>query len=124
MPNAAPIVVNDGTSDVTFSPNSVSATHYELQNLAQATIGLREIMHIDRPANDGKETNRRSLRFNVPYHETVGDVTVTKMATVKVEVICAANAPAAIRKRVRELAVSGADSSAFAAMVENPEWVW
>lgn len=126
MPQTQQIVINDGTADVTFSPEMVSSGHVAFQNAAQPNLALRELLHFDRPANDGKETHRRVLRVNVPFQVTdpTTGLTVTKMASFKGECICPADAPASVRKRVRELGSAGLDSTQYTASVETPEWFW
>lgn len=126
MPQTAPVVINDGTADVTFSPEMVSSSHVAFQNVAQGNLALRELLHFDRPATDGKETHRRVLRVNVPY--TITDpstgLSVTKMASFKGECIIPISAPASVRKRVRELGSAGVGSAQYTAAVETPEWFW
>lgn len=126
MPQTQQVVLKDGNASITFSPEMVSAGHVAFQNTAIPDIALRELLHFDRPANDGKETNRRVLRVNVPYQVTdpKTGLTVTKMATFKGECICPSDAPSSVRKRVRELGASGLASAQYAAAVETPEWFW
>lgn len=126
MPQTAPVTINDGTADITFSPDSVSSSHVSFQNMAVASLPLRELLHFDRPSNDGKETHRRVLRVNVPYQVTdpATGLTVTRMATFKGETIVPVDAPSSVRKRVRELGSAGVDSAQYTASVESPEWFW
>lgn len=124
MPSNAPIVVNDGTSDVTFSPDSASGTHVQLQDLSEPVLAKRELLHFDRPSSE-KEQVRRSIRINVPYVETdASGVEVLKMASFKGEFVSPTTAPKAVRTRVRVLAANALESTATQAAVDNPEWFW
>lgn len=123
MPNAAPMTINDGAAPVTFSPDSVTATHAQYQNLAVGTLALREMVHFDRPAN-GKDV-RRTFRVNTPVEVTLADGTkVVKMVTVKVEEISPSDVPAAARTRCRVLAANGLIHADTVKVFDNPEWVW
>lgn len=124
MPANAPIVLNDGLSDITFSPDSSSSTHVQLQNLAVPELNLRELAHFDRPSSVNG-TLRRSARLNVPYVMTLpnGD-SVLKTGTVKIEMTTPPEADSAFRKRLRLLAVSILNSTATEACFDRPEWFW
>lgn len=123
MPAAANMIINDGTANVTFSPDSVSATHAQYQNLAVGTLALREMFHFDRPQS-GKDV-RRSFRVNTPVQVTLADGTVVvKMVTVKVEEISPSDVPVAARTRCRVLAANGLIHVDTVKVFDNPEWVW
>lgn len=123
MPSAAALTINDGTANVVFSPDSVTATHVQYQNLAQPSLALRELFHYDRPATS-KEV-RRSMRVNCPYEITLSDGTkVIKTVTYKVEEISPPDVTSAQRLRARTLAANGLINAASVALFDNPEWVW
>lgn len=124
MPANAPIVLNDGHSDITFSPDSSSPTHVQLQNLAVPELNLRELVHFDRPSSMNG-TLRRSARLNVPYSQTLpnGD-SVLKMGTVKIETTTPPEATQEFRKRLRLLAIAILMSTATEACFDRPEWFW
>lgn len=124
MPQNAPIVVNDGTSDVTFSPDSSSSTHVQLQDLSEAVLAKRELLHFDRPASESAQV-RRSFRINVPYVETDSSgVDTIKMASFKGELVRPSTAPKSVVTRVRVLAGNVLTSAAAVASFDNPEWFW
>lgn len=124
MPQNAPIVINDGTSDVTFSPDSSSSTHVQLQDLSEAVLAERGLLHFDRPSSEGSQI-RRSIRINIPYVETdASGVEVMKMASFKGEFVSPTTAPKSVRTRLRVMASNGLLSSAAVAAVDNPEWFW
>lgn len=124
MPNNAPIVVNDGTSDVTFSPDSSSSTHVQLQNLAEAVLARRELLHFDRPSSENG-TVRRSIRINVPYVETdASGMEIMKMISFKGELVAPTTSSKALRTRVRVLAANTLQSVTAEAVMDNPEWFW
>lgn len=123
MPNAANLVLNDGTANVTFSPDMVTSTHVQYQNLAVGTLALREMAHFDRPAS-GKDV-RRSARINTPVEVTLADGTkVVKMVTVKIEEISPSDVPVAARARCRVLAANMLIHADTVKVFDNPEWVW
>lgn len=123
MPSAANMTINDGTANVVFSPDSVTSTHVQYQNLAVGTLALREMVHYDRPANS--KDVRRTFRVNTPVEVTLADGTkVVKMVTVKVEEISPSDVPAAARTRCRVLAANGLIHADTVKVFDNPEWVW
>lgn len=124
MPNTAPITINDGTSDVVFSPDSVSSTHVQLQDLTEPVLAKRELLHFDRPASE-KGQVRRSVRINVPYVETdASGVETIKMVSFKGEVVAPSTSPKSVRTRVRELAAASLNHATAEAVIDNPEWFW
>lgn len=123
MPAAANVIINDGTANVTFSPDSVSGTHAQYQNLAVGTLALREMIHYDRPAS-GKDV-RRTFRVNTPVEVTLADGSkVVKQITVKIEEISPSDVPVAARTRCRVLAANGLIHADTVKVFDNPEWVW
>lgn len=123
MPSAAALIINDGTANVTFSPDSVTSTHVQYQNLAVGTLALREMFHFDRPSS-GKDV-RRSMRINYPIEVTLADGTkVVKQITVKVEEISPPDVPVAARTRCRVLAANGLIHADTVKVFDNPEWIW
>lgn len=123
MPNTAPIVINDGTSDVTFSPDSVSSTHAVFQDLDATVLAQRELLHYDRPASE-KGQVRRSIRLNVPYVEVVNGVNVIKMVSFKGEMVAPSTSPSGTRTRVRKLASAALNNAISQSVFDNPEWFW
>lgn len=124
MPALVPVAINDGIANVTFSPDSASATHAVLQDLGEAVLAKRALLHYDRPQNE-KSQVRRSVRINVPYTETdeLGK-TVVKMASFKGEFVSPPTAPKAVRTRVRTLAANAMTATPTSSTVDNPEWFW
>lgn len=124
MPALVPVAINDGTSNVTFSPDSASTTHAVLQDLGEVVLAKRALLHYDRPLNE-KSQVRRSVRINVPYTETdeLGKV-VVKMASFKGEFVSPPTAPKAIRTKVRTLAANALIAAPTSSTVDNPEWFW
>lgn len=122
MPNTSPIILNDGSADVTFSPDSVTGTHVLLTNQAAASLDARELLHFDRPANGN--TLRRSLRLNVPLPRNTAAGVVMEMGTFKGEFIFPAGSTAGERERILSLAIAGLSAAATTAAVVNPEWFW
>lgn len=124
MPSNAPIVINDGTSDVTFSPDSGSSTHVQLQDLTEPVLARRELLHFDRPSSE-TGTVRRSIRLNIPYVETDSSgVETLKQVSFKGEFVAPSTSPKSVRTRVRVLAANALESTAAVATVDNPEWFW
>lgn len=124
MPSNAPIVVNDGSSDITFSPDSSSNTHVQLQNKGVGVIAERELMHFDRSASEA-QTIRRSFRVNVPkvYTDSNGAETI-KIVTYKIEMIAERDTDQAHRERAKTLAEGGFATAAADACFVVPEWFW
>jgi hypothetical protein len=123
MPNAAPITVNNGTDDVTFSPDSVTGTHTVFQDLSEAALVKRALLHFDRPQKSNDV--RRSVRVNVPFVETdASGKEVLKQVTLKVEMISPASATGAHRSACLSLGSDLLDHSFVKAVFNNPEWVW
>lgn len=123
MPNANTMNINDGAVAVAFSPDSITSTHAQYQNLAQGTLALREMIHFDRPASS--KDVRRSFRVNTPVEVTLADGTkVVKQVTVKVEEISPADVPVAARTRCRVLAANGIIHADTVKVFDNPEWMW
>lgn len=124
MPNNAPIVINDGTSDITFSPDSSSNTHVVLQNKAVGVIAQRELVHFDRSASEST-TIRRSIRVNVPkvYTDSQG-VETTKIVSYKIEEVADRETDQAHRGRAKALAEGALASAQADAVFVDPEWFW
>lgn len=124
MPALVPVAINDGTVNVTFSPDSASTTHAVLQDLGEVVLAKRALLHYDRPLNE-KSQVRRSVRINLPYTETdeLGKV-VVKMASFKGEFISPPTAPKAVRTKVRTLAANAMIAAPTSSTVDNPEWFW
>jgi hypothetical protein len=124
MPNTAPIVLNNGTADVTFSPDSASSTHVRLQDLTQGVLAQRQSLHFDRPSSEST-TVRRSIRVNLPYVVTAADGTETiEQVSFKGELVAPTTSPKAIRTQVRELGAAALNSATAEAVLDNPEWFW
>lgn len=124
MPNAAPITLNDGVSDVVMSPDVVSSTHVRFQDLSEGVVSERKLLHFDRPAGNG--AIRRSVRINTPLprQDGVGNALPPLMASVKVEFVAPTGSTAAERQALVAL-ISGALSQASVTSIfESPEWVW
>lgn len=124
MPNAQPIAIKkNGTDTVTFSPDSVSGTHVQYQDLSEDKLTLRKLFHFDRPVR-AKDV-RRSLRINLPVNVTLqsGEV-VTRLVSMKVELVSAADVPKVSRTEIRTLAANALVDPAVIAVFDNPEWVW
>lgn len=122
MPNTSPIIVNDGSVDVTFSPDSVTGTHVLLANQAALALNKRELLHYDRPANGN--TLRRSIRLNVPLTRVVASGDVIEMGSFKGEFVFPPGSTVAERQRILALAISSLSAAATTATVVNPEWFW
>lgn len=123
MPNTSPITVNDGTADVVFSPDSVTGTHVLFANQSATSLEMRELLHVDRPANGN--TLRRSIRLNVPLERTnaSGEVLI-EQCSAKVEFVFPASSTRAERDRLIALAQNAIQNSSLTASVANPEWFW
>lgn len=123
MPAAANLSINDGTAAVVFTPDSITATHVQYQNLAQTNLSLRELAHFDRPSS-GKDV-RRSFRVSTPVSVTLADGTVViRTVTTKVEEISPVDVPVAARARCRVLAANGIIHADAVKVFDNPEWVF
>lgn len=123
MPSANTMSISDGTAPVAFSPDSVTSTHVQYQNLAQGVLALRELLHFDRPAS-GKDV-RRSMRVNTPIEVTLADGTkVVKAITYKIEEISPSDVTVAARTRCRLLAANGLIHADAVKVFDNPEWIW
>lgn len=124
MPNAANIVLNDGTADVTFSPDLVTGTHVQYQNLAEGTLAKRGLFHFDRPSS-GSDV-RRAFRINYPV--VVGTDSngneIVKQITFKGEMVSPKEASVAQRSKCLALAQDAAGDAGVIAIFSNPEWVW
>lgn len=124
MPNTAPITINDGTSDITFSPDSASSTHVVLQNQAVSVIAERELLHFDRSAQEGTQV-RRSIRLNMPYVETdANGAEATKFISVKMEMVAPKTSSVTNRVRAKTIAEGAFASSQADAVFTVPEWFW
>lgn len=123
MPAAANMIINDGAANVTFTPDMVTSTHVQYQNLAQGTLALRDMIHFDRPSS-GKDV-RRSFRVNTPIEVTLADGTkVVKTVTFKCEEISPSDVPVAARARCRVLAANGIINADAVKVFDNPEWIF
>lgn len=125
MPSTKALVVNDGTNDITFSPDSVTGTHVQFQDLSQAVVQQRSLLHLDRPANGKASEIRRSIRINVPYAVTNADGSVAvKQLSIKVEAVSPSDTTVAQRASLRALASHALTNVDVAAVFDNPEWMW
>lgn len=125
MPNAAPITITDGTTTFyVVSPDSVTGTHVQYQDLTEANLNLRTLLHFDRPSN-GQKQNRRTIRLNVPMERTdAGGATYIEQGTGRAEFIYPASASVSERKNIREALAYAILTAEAEAVVDNPEWVW
>lgn len=122
MPSAAAIILNNGTVDVTFSPDSVTATHVVQQNLAEPVLAMRQLFHLDRPIS---KDVRRAFRINLPVEVTLASgEKVIKTVTFKGEMVSPTDVPALSRTQVRVMASNALKHAAVVAVFDNPEWVW
>lgn len=125
MPNAATMAISDGTTTLyTLSPDSVSATHVQFQDLSEPVLEKRVLFHFDRPSN-GQKQNRRTLRINVPMERTdPAGVTYIEQGTGRAEFIYPKSATVAERKQIREALAYAILHPTSEAVVDNPEWIW
>lgn len=124
MPNASPITLNDGTSDVTFSPDVVSSTHVRFQDLSEGRIDLRKLVHFDRPTGTG--AIRRSVRINTPLPRSDGNGNALPplMASVKVEFVAPTASTLVEREAIVKLVADSLSKAAVTGIFTSPEWVW
>lgn len=124
MPNTSPLTLNDGTAEVVFSPESVTATHVLYQDLSAATLEERSLLHFDRPSGR-KKNERRIMRINRSTTHTQADGTsVIETGTVRVEIIPNPSATATDRAALRALGASILNNTEIGKVVDNPEWFW
>lgn len=123
MPAASILNLNDGAAAVPFSPESITATHVVYQNLGQANMALRELVHYDRPAKSNDV--RRSFRTNVPVEVTLANGTkVVKWVSFKTEMVSPIDVPLATRTRARTIHGNGMAHADTVKIFDNPEWVF
>lgn len=125
MPNAAPITLNNGSEDVTLSPDSVSATHVLHQDLDTAVLNERILLHFDRPARDNGVV-RRTVRLNVPLArvDALGNPMAPQMMSARIEYVAPQGTTVSDRQLLAALIASAASHAAIKSLITTPEWVW
>lgn len=125
MPNASAITLNNGTDDVVVSPDSVSTTHVLYQDLDEAVINERILLHFDRPARDNGIV-RRTVRLNVPLarQDAAGNAMPPEMMSARIEYVAPRGTTVSERQVLAALIASAASNSAITSIITTPEWVW
>lgn len=124
MAQILPIVLNDGTADVTYSPFSVDNSGVaRLRTAADTVIGASELSVSGRTAT----TNRRvtvKLQIPVLQNETVNGITtprVVRMAIAKCELSLPVTSTGAERLAIRNQISGALANTLVAAVIDNNE---
>lgn len=125
MPQAANVVINDGSSDVTFKPKAVDGGLATFQDDTSSLVsGRPEITASHRLAKSSAPAKTR-LVLKVPVEEIVDSVTqVTRESTVIIEVLTSPESSSAERTALRTLAADLLGDAIVASMIDDGERVW
>lgn len=127
MPQAAPVVLTDGTTPRTFTPDVINDVHGKsrFRTTDQATFGSQSVYELTRGFTSLNEKPKSKLEYVVSHTDSEsGQVIVDHKAYVNVEATIPKGMSDSDRATLMALAKDQFDNALFAALFGTGEATW
>jgi hypothetical protein len=123
MPTAANIVLNDGTDNHTYGPDSISTGKSIFLNRAAGQSNLADSIVVERRSTpSGVSRANVNLNFTLPEtNSDTGTITPVAKSQIKFETAFPANVPLAERQRIFAIAVDAMADTLLVAVARDGE---
>lgn len=124
MAQLTPIVLNDGTADVTFLPHEITSQNVaRLRTNAETVIGAEELSV---QARDAVNNRRVTVKVTLPVvqNEVINGITTPKVVRQQIATVELSLPKTSIkgdRKRARSLIASALSNALIAAVIDSNE---